>query len=280
MPQLKKTALGLALAAMALTWLACSEGAADAMLGGGGSGAMLRFAEAGEIPMVEGLSLGADPRQIELDPCDLAAPIDPDSGLLLGTATIGALLLDSELMPIAGAEVLFSSSAGALLSDGEAVLTDANGLATDTLTVDEADAGDVVVTVISGSFGETIVVPVVRIPKPPIVLGLSPDELWPPNHRLQEVTASFDGIECYPGTSFQLVSVTSDEPDNGLGDGDTENDIQGVEPGTPDTTLLLRAERAGGGDGRVYTVLYDLIDDEGNVTPLEGSVMVPHDQGG
>jgi hypothetical protein len=43
---------------------------------------------------------------------------------------------------------------------------------------------------------------------------------------------------------FTLVSVTSNEPDNGLGDGDQPNDIQGFALGTPSTSGLLRAERA------------------------------------
>ena len=59
-----------------------------------------------------------------------------------------------------------------------------------------------------------------------------------------------------PGVSFALTSVTSNEPDNGLGDGDTVGDIQDAALGTPDTQISLRAERQGSGDGRIYMVTY------------------------
>jgi hypothetical protein len=50
----------------------------------------------------------------------------------------------------------------------------------------------------------------------------------------------------------------SDEPINDTGDGDTEPDweIGTDEDGNP--TLALRAERAGNGDGRVYTILVSI----------------------
>jgi hypothetical protein len=70
--------------------------------------------------------------------------------------------------------------------------------------------------------------------------------------------------------------VTSNEPDNGTGDGDFPNDIQGVEPFTPDTTFQVRAERMGGGQGRVYTATYQAEDGSGNTTEGEGTVTVPH----
>ena len=76
-----------------------------------------------------------------------------------------------------------------------------------------------------------------------------------------------------------MVSASSNEPDNGTGDGDTDDDIQGVEPGTPDTEFRLRAERAGGGDGRIYTVVYELTGVEERATRHEATVSVPHDQG-
>jgi hypothetical protein len=72
-----------------------------------------------------------------------------------------------------------------------------------------------------------------------------------------------------------LVSVTSNEPDNGEGDGNTTDDIVIVS----DTCFRLRAERAGGGDGRVYTITHQVTDDCGNSTTVQATVTVPLSRG-
>ena len=69
--------------------------------------------------------------------------------------------------------------------------------------------------------------------------------------------------------------VASNEPDNGLGDGDVPGDIQGFVVGTPDTSGQLRAERAGGGGGRVYTLTYQVVDVAGNTGTCSATVTVP-----
>lgn len=101
--------------------------------------------------------------------------------------------------------------------------------------------------------------------------------LWPPNHRLVPVdiqVTSADDSGAPP--SISLLSVTSNEPDDGVGDGDTSGDVQGVSPGTADTHLLLRAERSGGGAGRVYTATYQAVDAKGNTTTASVQISVPH----
>jgi len=78
--------------------------------------------------------------------------------------------------------------------------------------------------------------------------------------------------------------VVSDEPDDadGSGDGRTVADIQGVEIGTADFAFALRAERAGNGGGRTYTVTYTATTTDGSdlTTTAFGFVTVPHDLGG
>ncbi|HYY99628.1 MAG TPA: hypothetical protein VE642_13595, partial [Pyrinomonadaceae bacterium] len=74
-------------------------------------------------------------------------------------------------------------------------------------------------------------------------------------------------------------SITSSEPDDGLGDGDAPNDIQGAAFGADDREFLLRAERSGKGSGRVYTVTYRARDAAGNTTTVSTQVSVPHDRG-
>jgi hypothetical protein len=96
--------------------------------------------------------------------------------------------------------------------------------------------------------------------------------LWPPNHKMATITPSVAVTDANPGTTVKLVSVTSSEPDNGLGDGDTANDIVI----NADGTMLLRAERSGAGSGRVYTITYQATDIAGNTSVASATVTVPH----
>jgi hypothetical protein len=116
---------------------------------------------------------------------------------------------------------------------------------------------------------------------PPVIsLGLTPDLLWPPNHRMVDVVADVVATTASgEPPSVVLVSVTSNEADDasGPGDGNTDDDLQEANAGTADFEFRLRAERAGAGTGRVYTVIYAAIDSYGNETAVAGFVAVPHD---
>jgi hypothetical protein len=73
--------------------------------------------------------------------------------------------------------------------------------------------------------------------------------------------------------TITITGVTQDEPVTGLGDGDTAPDavIQG-------NKVLLRAERAGGGNGRVYRVSFTATDSNGASCSGSVTVSVPHDR--
>jgi len=115
---------------------------------------------------------------------------------------------------------------------------------------------------------------------PTLSVTLTPNTLWPANHQLATVRANIQvSDDTDPHPTVTLVSVTNSEPDDGLGDGDTPNDIQGAAFGTDDREFLLRAERSGKGRGRVYTVTYRATDASGNATTVTVQVNVPHDQG-
>jgi hypothetical protein len=124
----------------------------------------------------------------------------------------------------------------------------------------------------------------VRDTQPPtLTLHTGPTTLWPPNHEMIPVRVWWEAADLCDstGVAVQLVSATSSEPDDSSGnnDGATSGDIQGAGLGTPDTALLLRAERDGKGPGRVYTLTYRAVDRGGNATPAIATITVPHDQG-
>jgi hypothetical protein len=74
-----------------------------------------------------------------------------------------------------------------------------------------------------------------------------------------------------PNPVISLVSVTSNEPDNGIEDGDKPNDIVIVD----EFNFKLRAERCGTCTGRIYTITYQVIDACGNSTITSATVTVP-----
>jgi predicted extracellular nuclease len=107
-------------------------------------------------------------------------------------------------------------------------------------------------------------------------LSVSPDTLWPANHKYVDVTATVVVSDNFdPNPTVTLVSVTSNEPDNGLGDGDTANDMVIVD----DFHFKLRAERSGKGEGRFYTITYMVTDACGNSVTQSVTVTVPKSQG-
>ena len=108
-------------------------------------------------------------------------------------------------------------------------------------------------------------------------------ELWPPNHKVHAfdaadyvmtVTDSCD-IELGP-EDVLFARGTSDEADNGKGDGNTTGDIS-FDAGC--ATALLRSERAGPEDGRVYELVLSVQDAAGQRRRRAVlTVSVPHDQ--
>lgn len=121
----------------------------------------------------------------------------------------------------------------------------------------------------------TVTVTVVDSKAPTLRVTTTPTVLWPANHKLVQVTPTVTVTDaCLATTTTALVSVTSNESDNGLGDGDTANDIVT----NPDGTFSLRAERSGSGSGRVYTLTYSATDIDGNNTTAAATITVPHNK--
>ena len=122
--------------------------------------------------------------------------------------------------------------------------------------------------------------------EPPSIKSVvaQPNSLWPPNHKLVPISITPSAADnCGVLPTCKIVSVTSNEPILGPGSGNTDPDWIITQPGpsvSPTTLgLLLRAERAGGGTGRVYTVNVSCSDASGNTAVGNTTVSVVHDQG-
>jgi microsomal dipeptidase-like Zn-dependent dipeptidase len=141
-------------------------------------------------------------------------------------------------------------------------------------------SGDVTVTDRAGN-SATFTSPSVNIDKTPPLVTCSNDSpsIWPPNGRLVTVRAAVGVDGGLSGAAgFTLVDVVSSEADNARRDGSTVNDLQNWVLGTADVEGQVRAERSGGGQGRIYSLIYEGIDRAGNAGACTTTVLVPHDR--
>jgi hypothetical protein len=122
---------------------------------------------------------------------------------------------------------------------------------------------------------DSVTVTVIDTTPPEINATATPSTLWPPNHKYVEVHVTVTVYDiCDPSPTLTFVSITSNEPDNNKGDGNTINDIVIIN----DFTFNLRAERSGTGSGRIYTITYKATDVSGNYAVASVTVEVPHNQ--
>lgn len=136
---------------------------------------------------------------------------------------------------------------------------------------------------------------------PSVSCTTSVASLWPPKHDMRPVKLFVEATDaCTEPGAVQILSATlrSDEPDDapGGGDGNTCGDVNNQDgfsapidvatlfapvPGQPGlfkACVLLRAERAGSGDGRVYTLEVTAADANGNTSSSSCVVVVPKNQ--
>lgn len=112
----------------------------------------------------------------------------------------------------------------------------------------------------------------------PVITGAAASltTLWPANHQMTDVSISYSTADncSLPGAISCVLSVASNEPVNGLGDGDQSPDWTVVNS----NLVKLRAERSGTGTGRVYTVTITCTDQAGRSSSQNVTVNVPHSQ--
>jgi hypothetical protein len=135
----------------------------------------------------------------------------------------------------------------------------------------------------SGGCRETLDRDLIRIPiefsgaaapeHAPVCTGVTvtPGTIAPPNHRLVPVSLSGASDPDGDPVTITITGVTQDEPTNGTAD---------AVPGSRAGELSVRAERDGGGDGRVYRIAFTVSDGRGGTCSGTRTVEVPHGGGG
>jgi uncharacterized repeat protein (TIGR01451 family) len=159
-------------------------------------------------------------------------------------------------------------------SDGKP-LTDPYPVGTTTITWTATDD--------SGNHSSCTQTVVVVDTEPPVIVfnGQTPS-MWPPNHKYSTfqvtnfVTSVTDNCSTIGVSSVVITKVTSDEIENGNGDGNTLNDIVIA---ADCKSVQLRSEREGNADGRVYTIFFSVRDTAGNVGTGTAKVIVRHNPG-
>jgi hypothetical protein len=119
---------------------------------------------------------------------------------------------------------------------------------------------------------DTATVNIANINDPPVLANprASIPCLWPPNHSMVKVSI-LGVVDTNGNSTITITGVKQDEATNGLGDGDTAIDAII----NADGTVLLRAERSGKGNGRVYHIHFTASNGEGGVSGVV-TVCVPH----
>lgn len=109
----------------------------------------------------------------------------------------------------------------------------------------------------------------------PVVSAATVDKslLWPVNHQMETVTVNYTATD---NCSVNCVlTVSSNEPLDGLGDGDTSPDWEVIDA----HHVRLRVERSGTGTGRIYTITVTCTDPAGNTVVRTVTVKVPKSLG-
>ncbi|MFZ9682397.1 MAG: hypothetical protein ACO3DQ_04235 [Cephaloticoccus sp.] len=112
-----------------------------------------------------------------------------------------------------------------------------------TVTVTASDAAG------NTSTGTFIIV--VQDTTAPVINSVTPSTgvIWPPNHKMVPITVAVDADDNTGVASVNVISITSNEPDDGKG------------------------------DGRVYTITVEVTDAYGNVSVATTTVTVPKNGG-
>ncbi len=115
--------------------------------------------------------------------------------------------------------------------------------------------------------------------QPPVITCNGPVSLWPPNHRLVDASSALTVWDPDGDDATLTVRVFSDEPEGPEVGDDTGDHAPDFKNEYPDGRgLLVRAERQGDEDGRVYIFLVTASDGVAETTAVCAAAVVPHDR--
>jgi hypothetical protein len=140
-----------------------------------------------------------------------------------------------------------------------------------------SDKSDAVVTRAASAMNDAVSCAADAGVQVPVLTPRPVIQLWPPNHKFHSIRVA-DCVVLTGGCGLkaEFVWASSDEPIDSIGDGHFAPDIQVSNCGE----LMLRAERQGPKDGRVYKLGVRAVDAQGHVAESVCSVIVDHDQRG
>jgi len=125
------------------------------------------------------------------------------------------------------------------------------------------------------SLPDELVITVLDATPPDFNLSVTPDVLRPHNHEMVLITPVWDvNDNCDDEPQVSLLSITSSQEDDGIGDGHMTEDILVTEEGL----IYLRAEIGDSSEDRIYTITFEAADDSGNTTIQSAIVTVPQQQ--
>lgn len=146
------------------------------------------------------------------------------------------------------------------------------GLGDHTITLEVTDEINAVV--------KTITVTIKDDSKPTIAPVADPLILWPPNHKMVNISINANASDNSGLPVVLTANVSSNEPVISDEDGDLSPDWTQpvINQATGVITLQLRAERSGKGSGREYSISIAATDYSGNSSIAVVTILVPHDQ--
>jgi YVTN family beta-propeller protein len=205
-----------------------------------------------------------------------AAAITPDAKFVYVTNTgeRSVSVIDAATNSVLGSPIPVDGFPGAIAiapNGRQAYVTNEGG---NTVSVIETASNTVSATIVGLSSPRGVAIAPANRPPDVSNAKASIEALWPPNHRM--VTVSILGITDPDGdpVAIRVTSITQNEPTRGTGSGDACPDAAGI----GNSSIQLRAERAGSGPGRLYIVSFVADDNRGGTSEGSVSVLVPHNQ--